>query len=98
MAKVIMNSLPPQLTKEELAELEAAEKLPVTFDNDSPEMTDEKLKQFHRMDTVTVKLSPNNMKKVKAFGTDYSKILSHLLDLALNDTELVKKCIPKGTP
>lgn len=26
-------------------------------------------------------------------GADYAKILSHLLDLALNDAELVKKCI-----
>lgn len=30
------------------------------------------------------------MKKVKSFGTDYSKILTQLLNLALNDAELVK--------
>ncbi len=93
MARVMMNSLTAELTPEEVAELEAAEKMPITFDEDCPEMTSEMLKQFHRMDMVTVKLSPSNMKKVRSWGEDYSKILSHLLDLALNDAELVKKCI-----
>jgi hypothetical protein len=93
MAKVMMNSLTAELTPEEVVELEAAEKMPITFDEDCQEMTSEMLKQFHRMDMVTVKLSPSNMKKVRSWGEDYSKILSHLLDLALNDAELVKKCI-----
>lgn len=93
MAKVMMNRLPAQLTPEEIAELEAAEKMPVTFDDDCPEMTAGMLKQFHRMDHVTIHLSPSSMKKIKSLGPDYAKILSHLLDLALNDTELVKKCM-----
>lgn len=93
MAKVMINSLPPELTPEEMAELEAAEQMPITFDDDCPEMTDEMLKQFHRMDMVTIKISPSNLKKVKSLGSDYPKILSHLLDLALNDTDLVKKCM-----
>lgn len=50
MKKFMMNHLPAQVTPEELAELEAAEKLPVTFDNDCPEMTSDMLKQFRRMD------------------------------------------------
>ena len=93
MAKVMMNSLPPELTPEEIAELEAAEKMPIVFDDDCPEMTGEMLHQFHRMNTVTIGLSPSNMKKVKSFGANYSKILSNLLDLALNDAELIKKCL-----
>ena len=48
MAKVMMNSLPAGLTPEEVAEIESAEKIPVIFDDDCPEMTDEMLKQFHR--------------------------------------------------
>lgn len=93
MAKVMMNSLPPELTVEEMAEIEAAERLPITFDEDCPEMTCDMLREFHRMDTVTVGISSGNMKKVKSFGADSAKILSHLLDLALNDTELLKKCL-----
>ncbi|MDE5866793.1 MAG: antitoxin [Lachnospiraceae bacterium] len=93
MAKVTMNSLPAILTQEEMAELEAAEKMPVTFDDDCPEMTSEMLEQFHRMDKVTIRISPSNMKKVKSLGADYTKILNQLLELALNDAELVKKCM-----
>lgn len=47
MAKVTMNSLPAELTPEEMAELEAAEKIPITFDDDCPEMTAEMLREFH---------------------------------------------------
>lgn len=93
MAKVMMNSMPPELTPEEMAELDAAEKMPIVFDDDCPEMTNEMLNQFHKVNTVTIGISPSNMKKVKSFGADYSKILSNLLDLALNDAELVKKCM-----
>lgn len=93
MAKVMMNSLPAELTPEEIEELEAVEKMPICFDDDCPEMTDEMLKQFHRMDSVTIELSPGSMKKVKSLGEGYSKILSRLLDLALNDAEMVKKCM-----
>lgn len=93
MAKVMMNSLSAELTPEELADHEAAEKMPIVFDDDCPEMTDKMLKQFHRTDTITVKISPDSMKKVKSFGADYPQILSHLLDLALNDADLVKKCM-----
>lgn len=93
MARVMMNSLPTELTPEELAELEAAEKMPITFDDDCPEMTNEMLKQFHRMDRVAVRISPANMKKAKSLGPDCAEILSRLLDLALNDAELIKKCM-----
>lgn len=93
MAKVMMNSLPPELTPEEIAELDMAEKRPIIFDDDCPEMTGEMLSQFHKMNMVTIGISPNNMKKVKEFGANYTKILSNLLDLALNDAELVKKCM-----
>ena len=93
MAKVMMNSLPAELTPEEAAELEAAEKMPIVFDDDCPEMTNEMLKQFHRPNTVMVKISPDSMKKVKSFGANYPQILSQLLDLALNNAELIKKCM-----
>lgn len=86
---------PAALTPEEEAEIEAAEKMPIIFDDDCPEMTDEMLKQFHRLNTVMIKISSVSMKKIRAFGADYPQILSHLLDLALNDSELIKKCMIK---
>ena len=93
MVKVMMSSVPAELTPEEIEELKAAEEMPIVFDEDCPEMTSEMLKQFHRMDKVSISISPNNMKKIKSFGPEYAKVLSNLLDLALNDTELLKKCL-----
>lgn len=52
MAKVMMNSLPAELTPEEIIELEEAEKKQIIFDNDCPEMTSEMLSQFHRTDVI----------------------------------------------
>ena len=89
-AKVMMDSLPAQLTPEEIANLEAAEKMPITFDEDRPEMTSDMLKQFHRMDNVTIKIYPSNMKKIRALGSDPVRVLSRLIDLALDDADLVK--------
>ena len=63
MAMIRKKNIPEQLTEEELRELEIAENKPPVFDEDCPEMTDEMLKQFHRM------------------------------DLAINDPNLLRKCV-----
>ena len=44
-----LDDLQPQASPEELRELEAAERLKPVFDEDSPEMTAEQLRQFRRM-------------------------------------------------
>ena len=56
MVKVMMSSLPAELTPEEIEELKAAEEMPIVFDEDCPEMTSEMLKQFHRMDKVSISI------------------------------------------
>ena len=53
---VIVKSLPAELTPEEIAELETAEKMPIVFDDDCPKMTEEMLKQFRRMSVNPIKL------------------------------------------
>ena len=52
MATIKMKSKPPILTKEELKDIEAAEAMPVVYDEDCPEMTTEKLEQFVRPDSL----------------------------------------------
>lgn len=49
MVKMSINELTSELTQEELLDLETAEGKPVTYDEDSPEMTPEMLMQFKRM-------------------------------------------------
>ena len=43
MVMIKGSSILPELTEQELAEAEAAEKLPLTYDRDCPEMTAEML-------------------------------------------------------
>lgn len=56
MAEVMMSSQSAELTPEEIAELKAAEKMPIVFDDDCPEMTEDMLKQFRRMSAKPIKL------------------------------------------
>lgn len=61
MAKVMMNSLLPELTPQEITELEEEEKRPIVFDDDCTEMTREMLSQFHKMNMVTIGISSSNI-------------------------------------
>ena len=95
-----MNEITAELTPEEIRELEATEKMPPVFDEDSPQMTAEQLLQFKRMNhenrikqTVSLRLSPDTLKKAKQYGKGYTSFLSRLLDAAIDDEELVRKCI-----
>ena len=100
MVKMTMNDLNAELTEEELRELEAAEKKEPVFDEDSPLMMKEQLMQFKRINrenrmkpTISLRISPVTLKKAKAYGKGYTGLLSRLLDLAINDEEMVRKCM-----
>ena len=89
-----------RLKPEEIRELEEAEKRPLVFDEDCPEMTAEQLKQFRRMynvdrtkQTVSIRLSRNTYEKAKTYGKGYTSFLSRLLDAAIDDEKLVRQCI-----
>ncbi len=100
MVKTTLRDLNTQLTDEELKELEAAEKKPYVLDEDSPLMTQEQLMQFKRINrenrtkpTVSLRISPATLRKAKQYGKGYTGLLSRLLDAAINDEELVRRCI-----
>ena len=100
MAKMILNELTNELTEQEILELEAAEKMMPVRDEDSPAMTMEQLMQFKRINhqnrtkpTVSLRISPDTLNKAKRLGKGYTGFLSRLLDLAIDDPDLVRKCI-----
>ena len=100
MVKMNINDINYELSKEELLELEAAAARKITFDEESPEMTPDMLKQFKRMKkngrtkrTVSIRLSEKAQKFSKAYGKGYTSFLSRLIDAALEDASLVKKCL-----
>lgn len=73
--------------------LAEAKKLPVVYDEDSPELTDameqafiaaRKAKPFRR-EPLTLYVSPATIEKVKSMGADYIAILGELLDKAVDE-------------
>ena len=100
MATMTLNNLSTALTEEELHEIEAAAGADPVFDDDSPEMTETMLKQFKRANqikrtkqTASIRLSPKAQDFSKVYGKGYTSFLSRLIDAALDDEALVKKCV-----
>ena len=100
MVKMNLNDLNTELSAEELQELENAEKKEPVFDDDSPLLMKEQLMQFKRINrenrtkpTISLRISPATLKKAKQYGKGYTGLLSRLLDAAIEDEELVRKCI-----
>ena len=63
-------------------------------------MTEEQLMQFKRMNrenrtkpTISLRISPATLKKAKQYGKGYTGLLSRLLDAAIDNEELVRRCI-----
>ena len=91
------------LTKEQKKNLDNLEKRPVEFDEDCPELTDEQLAEFRRVSeqrkeerrkkTVTIRLSSKSLSKAKSLGKGYTSVLSRILEKALDDDDLIRKCL-----
>ena len=58
------SELSEELTPEENAELEALENRPIVYDEDCPEMTEEMLKQFQRVENMSQFLEMRKNKHV----------------------------------
>ena len=61
---------------------------------------DLQLMQFKRINhqnrtkpTISLRISPATLKKAKQYGKGYTGLLSRLLDAAIDDEDLVRKCI-----
>lgn len=99
--KVIDLSNPKPLTEEQIQMLEALKDRPIEFDEDCPELTEEELRQFTRVSkerqeergkqSVTLRLSPQALKKAKSLGKGYPDVLSRILEKALMDNEQIKQ-------
>ncbi|MDR1736266.1 MAG: BrnA antitoxin family protein [Oscillospiraceae bacterium] len=97
MQKVIDVNEP--LSSEQLAMLERAKNLPILYDEDCPEFSEEELKQFRRVSderrsdrqkqTVTLRLSPQALRKARSLGKGYTSVLSRILESALENPDVV---------
>ena len=97
------NDFTKPLTKEQKKKLDELETRPVEFDEDCPELTDEQLSEFRRVSelrkeerrkkTVTIRLSSRSLNKAKSLGKGYTSVLSLILEKALDDDDLIRKCL-----
>ena len=100
MVKMSYDEINGELSKEELQEIEAAATRTIVYDEESPEMTPEMLSQFKRLkqkkrtkQTASIRLSEKAQTFSKAYGKGYTSFFSRLIDAALDDEALVKRCI-----
>ena len=100
MVKMNFEDLKDELTKEELQELEDAATRVIVFDEETPKMTPAMLKQFKRIKqnertkkTASIRLSEKAQRFSKSYGKGYTSFLSRLIDAALDDAALVRKCL-----
>ncbi len=92
-----------KLTKEQINMLQTAVTASIEPDDEVPEQTDEQLSQFRKLSelkraerrkqNVTLRLSPGALTKARSLGKGYTSVLSRILEIALNDPELVRKCL-----
>ena len=100
MAQMTMHELEGNLTQEELRDLAQADARPPVEDEDCPFMTKAQLAQFKRVrqasrakQPVSLRLSSATLQKAKQYGKGYTAFLSRLLDAAIEDEDLWRKCI-----
>lgn len=88
-------------TKEQIEMLHHAASIPLKYDEDCPELSDEELQDFKRISkekqlerrkqTVTLRLSPQALNKAKSLGKGYTSVLSRILENVLTDNEQIKR-------
>ena len=92
-----------QPTEEQKQRILKAAGHPIVYDEDSPELTEEQYREFalvaarqrkaRKKPVVSLRISPETLAKAKLLGRGYTSVLSRLLDLAIDNPEMVKKCL-----
>ena len=103
MKKTIKVEKLGDITEKQLMEIKNAKRHDIVFDEDSPEITEEMMEQFRRVakekreerqkQVLTLRVSAETMKKAKSLGKGYTGILSRILEYALNDPEIIRRCL-----
>lgn len=89
------------LTPAQTEMLHALATRPVNPDKDCPELTADQLAQFRRISaanreerckqTITLRLSPQALRRAKSLGKGYTSVLSRILENALENPDIVKR-------
>ena len=103
--KIVRTIIRPgqQPTDAQIREIEQAASMPVTPDENAPELTLEQYAEMAELakqrrsrnvkPVIALRISPDTLDKAKATGKGYTGFLSRLLDNAINDPKLVAKSL-----
>jgi uncharacterized protein (DUF4415 family) len=90
-------------TKEQIKEIRAAAKAPITYTPDCPESTPEALAEFAakarelrqsmkaKKPAVTIRITQGCLSKYKALGKGYTGIMADVLNYVANNPEILSK-------
>ncbi len=92
-----------KLTDKQIKMLNDLENRPVICDEDCPELSDEQLSKMmtiaekqraeRRRQLISVRVSPETLRTAKSLGKGYTGIMGRLLDLAMKDPDMIRKCL-----
>ncbi len=92
-------SRPP--TDAQIDLLNALTQKPITPDEDCPELSAAQLAMFRRISeenhderckqSVTLRLSPQALRKARSLGKGYTSVLSRILESALNNPDVIRR-------
>ena len=87
-------------TKNQLKEIWAAEKKPITYTTDAPKLTDKELAEFKQINAesrkkipCTLRLSKKSLDWWKSLGDGYTAAMARMLEEAQNHPEILKRII-----
>ncbi|MCR4755114.1 MAG: BrnA antitoxin family protein [Lachnospiraceae bacterium] len=90
-------------TKRQIKEIEALKNIEPNPDEENPEISYEDMERFRlvaierrkerQKQVLTLRVSAETMRKAKSLGKGYTGILSRLLEMALNDPDMIEKCL-----
>ena len=98
----ITNKLKPgeKPTGKQLKRIEAAAKMPVVSDDDSPVYSSEQLaylysesKRLAKKQTVGIRLTQKTIEQYKALGKGYTGIMAAVLDYAIDHPNVIKEAL-----
>ncbi len=94
------------LTKKQMQMLESAKSIPHQYDEDNPPLTKQELSQFQRISTaikedrernrkqnVTLRLSPQTVKRAKSLGKGYTSILARIIEKVLENPSIAENLL-----
>ena len=91
------------VTEDQKKEITKAKAMPISYDEDCPELTPEQLDEMRKIakaqrearkkQTVSLRLDGESILIAKKLGTSYTSLMSRILYKALRDSEYIKDCL-----